>query len=93
MSLRVVLHEDRALQQHVGDGLGDLGLAAAGDGGGLVAERAIRARADQPPGRAGELLFQPDPVPRRQHVDVSGAQRDLPCAGPAIPNGRSLRGH
>ena len=77
MSRVIVLHEDRPLQQHVGDGFRDLRLAAARNRAGLVAQRAVRPRAHQPPGRAAELLFQPHPVARGQHVDVAGAQRQL----------------
>src|SRR5208283_377883 len=62
---RIVSDEDRSLQQKIGDGFGNLALAASGNGGGLVTESSIRARADQPPGRAGELLFQAQPVAGR----------------------------
>jgi hypothetical protein len=45
-----VRHENRAGDDGVGDGLGNLGLAAAGDGAGFVTEDALADGADEAPG-------------------------------------------
>ena len=75
--LLVVAHVDRALQQGVRDRFRDFGFAAAGDGRRLVAQRAFRTRANEPPGIAGKLLFQANAEARRQHVGGRRANREL----------------
>ena len=88
----VVLDEHRPFQQHVGDRFRDLRFAAAGDRAGLVAQRSARPRADQPPGRAGQLLFaagRGSPTAERRRAPARKVSRDSPSA--VRPAARSPR--
>ncbi len=81
-----VLDEDRAGDHRVGDRLGDLGLPAAGDRAGFVAERALGGGADEPPAAHGGRLDHLDLVAGGQHVGAAREQAHLDGAalvGPA----------
>ena len=81
--------EDRAEEDRVGDRLGDLALAAAGDRAGLVAERALGAGSDQSPGTSrhrGRLQMHPEPA--GQQVVMVAPQPDGSGLAGVIPTDR-----
>ena len=84
--LAVVADDERGIGDRVEDGLGDLGLAAAGDRAGLVAQKAVGGRAHEAPGARAGVALHADAIARRVHVDLvrQDAQAPLPArAGPA----------
>src|SRR5271156_1543396 len=81
---------DRAVQQGVGDGFRDFGFSSAGNGAGLVAQNAARARADQPPGGAGGLLFQVDAEARGHDVNNRWVQGQVMRAVVVLPADQTI---
>ena len=86
----VVLDEDRALEDHARDGLGDFGLAPSGDGARLVTQGSARPGADQAPRGARDLLLEADEEARRKNVNGSGAEAQAAFAIPVTPGDESF---
>ena len=68
--------EDGTVEHVIAEALGDFGLAAAGDGAGLVTEGAVGRGADDAPGGRARVLFDMDLVAGGRHVDVFRGERD-----------------
>ena len=85
-----VANEDRAFQDHVADRFRNFGLAAAGNGARLVAQRAAGPRAHQPPRGAAGLLFHSNAKAVGKHVGRVGAESETPRSVPDHPLDRAI---
>src|SRR3981081_2425861 len=80
-----VRDEDWTVYDRVGDGFGDFGLAAAGDGARLMAEGSLGHGANHTPGTIAARLFHADPVSRRPHIGLVWEQFDAASGLAARP--------
>ncbi len=72
-----IINEQRRVDDRVVERLGDLRLAAAGDGAGLVTEGAFGIGAHQAPGRRARMFLHLDLVAVGLDVDLARLQADL----------------
>src|SRR5690606_7297962 len=80
-----VLHVDGAVDHGIDQALADLRFSAARDRAGLVTERALGGRPDEAPARRRRVLFHPDLVAARMHVDAAGQKLQRLVFTAALP--------